>query len=555
MAWRFLKRSLLLLGGAAVLLLTESVAQDVGAKNVAPQETNHDFRSKHFLGSGNCDGCHNHLEDRYGNDVSIVNAWRATMMANAARDPLWQAKVASELHRTPTKRAAIEKKCSRCHMPMANVEAGWAKEPIRIFGPKGFLNPKHPRFDMAMEGVSCTLCHQIEKNDPKKPTRRSGNYVIGQNEGVERKIYGPFKDPFPWPMRNILQITPTYSAHMNQSEHCASCHDLDTHAFDKDGGDLKVTFHEQSTYSEWKASLYSKKGQKKSCQDCHMPKAKSAVVISNIPRGRRLSPRSPFYQHSFMGGNTFMLDIFNRNKESLGLRDEDFASTIRNSRKLLKSAVRMTVLDESQKGHLSLTVQLKNQSGHKFPTGYPSRRAWIYLRVQDKEKKTVFESGAMDGKGRIKVASDATRKRPEPHHDLIEKSSQVQIYEAAMKDERDQWTFTLLRAVGYLKDNRLLPAGLNKKKASKKTRSAGRANQDKDFLGGSDTVRYRIPLAPGQYSVLIELRYQSVSYPFAQDLFEDSRAVPAVKRYEALHKGAKIVFERLQKVENTVELR
>jgi hypothetical protein len=43
------------------------------------------------------------------------------MMANATRDPFWQAKVRSELNRTPELSQAINDKCSRCHAPMATI--------------------------------------------------------------------------------------------------------------------------------------------------------------------------------------------------------------------------------------------------------------------------------------------------------------------------------------------------------------------------------------------------------------------------------------------------
>ena len=45
--------------------------------------------------------CHDGLEDNNGTDVSLVKAWQGTMMANAAIDPLYLAKVASEVKRNP----------------------------------------------------------------------------------------------------------------------------------------------------------------------------------------------------------------------------------------------------------------------------------------------------------------------------------------------------------------------------------------------------------------------------------------------------------------------
>ena len=42
-----------------------------------------------FSTSGSCAVCHTNLTDDTGADVSIDSSWRATMMANAARDPYW----------------------------------------------------------------------------------------------------------------------------------------------------------------------------------------------------------------------------------------------------------------------------------------------------------------------------------------------------------------------------------------------------------------------------------------------------------------------------------
>src|SRR5664279_2737893 len=76
-----------------------------------------------FLTSDNCMACHNGLYTANGDNVSIGFDWRGTMMASAARDPYWQASVRRELSDHPQSAKAIENECSRCHMPMANVQA------------------------------------------------------------------------------------------------------------------------------------------------------------------------------------------------------------------------------------------------------------------------------------------------------------------------------------------------------------------------------------------------------------------------------------------------
>ena len=75
--------------------------------------------------------CHEGLADAAGKDVSITTDWRSTMMANAAKDPVWQAKVASETARTPALKDVIEKKCAKCHTPMAVKQAETLGAPVR----------------------------------------------------------------------------------------------------------------------------------------------------------------------------------------------------------------------------------------------------------------------------------------------------------------------------------------------------------------------------------------------------------------------------------------
>ena len=57
---------------------------------------------------------------------------------------------------------------------------------------------------------------------------------------------------------------------------------------------------------------------------------------------------------------------------------------------------------ESAAGRLDAEVSLENLGGHKLPTAYPSRRAWLHVVVRDGNKRVVFESGAVDAKGSIK---------------------------------------------------------------------------------------------------------------------------------------------------------
>ena len=49
-----------------------------------------------FVTAERCMACHNGLVTPAGEDISIGVGWRGSMMANAARDPYWQAAVRRE---------------------------------------------------------------------------------------------------------------------------------------------------------------------------------------------------------------------------------------------------------------------------------------------------------------------------------------------------------------------------------------------------------------------------------------------------------------------------
>ncbi len=262
------------------------------------------FTTANFSGSGVCAACHAPLTDEAGTDVSMPTHWRSTLMANAAKDPIWQAKLSSEVARMPALQAVIEKKCLTCHTPMAETQAVAEGQPVAGLG-DGFLNPGHPLHEAAMDGVSCTQCHQIRPDNFGTAESFSGGYLVDTDASApDRPIYGPYPEPVAALMQATTGFVPVHGPHMEQSEHCATCHNLFTPYVDAEGNILGE-FPEQTPYTEWQYSDFGASGMP--CQGCHMPRAQGGVVISVAPAG--LAPRQPFYQHFFAGGNALMLDI------------------------------------------------------------------------------------------------------------------------------------------------------------------------------------------------------------------------------------------------------
>lgn len=531
----FMKHFLSLIFSLVFLLFLNACIGGSGGDDVSSDSTavdlasfpdavvhNTSFESVHFSGSQNCAQCHDGIFDTGTNpdtDVSIVKAWQGTMMDNAAIDPLYLAKVASEVKRNPNFKTLIEAKCSRCHMPMAHVEAGFAGDTIAMSG-DGFLNPANPHYDAGKDGVSCTACHQIENTAELGTVDGfSGQFSILENFGADRKTYGPYTAPRTQPMVNNVQFRPAYGAHMNDSKLCATCHNLDTPVIDAQGNLSNLTFAEQAVYTEWEFSDFNAT---QSCQDCHMPKTDGSVVIST--QGGNLQARAPFYQHKFLGANTYMLEIIKNNRIKLGaIADEAlFTQSINNTRDFLQAAADVNITNTgSTNDTLRFSVLVSNHSGHKFPTSLPSRRAWLHVKVTNAASQTVFESGALTGKGRITGVDDNTQGY-EPHYNDINNSSQVQVYEPIMADTDNKQTYTFMQASKYLKDNRILPLGY-KVNTPANAQAYGEATNDVDFIGGSDTVNYEVNnLANGDYTISVTLQYQTMSYGFAQDLYKDA---------------------------------
>ena len=486
-----------------------------------------------FSGSGNCASCHepggmnpNALVDDQGRDVSPVTLWRSTMMANASRDPFWRAKVSAEVQANPHLKRVIEDKCTTCHAPMGRTEAVFQ-------GRDGYTLEEAKTDPLARDGVSCTVCHQIQDANLGKKESFSGGYTIRN----DRVIFGPFQNPVTGPMQMTVNFTPTYSPHIQKSELCATCHTLFTPYVDNEGN-IVGEAPEQVPYLEWKNSIYP--GQNIQCQTCHMPDADQAIVISNRPRN--LSARSPFAKHYFVGGNVYMLKLLKRFGQEIGVTATaaQFDSTIKRTLHLLqKETAELTAVADWQQDSLMVKVAVRNLAGHKFPTAYPSRRAWVWLRVTDEGNQVVFESGAWKKTTGEIIGLDEDY---EPHYQVITRPDQVQVYEAVMKDIDGKVNYTLLRAAGYLKDNRLPPAGFKRQHADYAYAAIeGLAADDPDFNQsgqqegtGTDTLWYRIGgLNPTRsYTVEIKLLYQTLNPRFVKDLFQyDTPEVQTFQSY------------------------
>jgi hypothetical protein len=344
------------------------------------------------------------------------------------------------------------------------------------------------------------------------------------------------------PMQLYVGLTPTFATHVGESRACSPCHTLITNTVNLSGVTTGGTFVEQATYHEWLNSEFPRKD--KPCQSCHMPQVEEPVKIA--VGYTALTGRSPYNKHVFAGANFFMLNLIKQHKDSLDIsaKDADFEQTLSATTNMLRN----NTLD------LSLTFQkiendsaffdvlLKNKAGHKFPSGYPSRRAILQFIVVKSNGDTLFASG--------KLRNDGELLHPnlpfEPHHDVITKESQNQIYEFVMGDVAGNRTTVLERGASTLKDNRLVPKGFTTSSLTYDTcRIDAIALADTDFNkiagsegSGSDIVHFHIPLHGyyGAINIYSQVYYTAIPPSWLTEMFTFS--APEIDRWKNMYNNA-----------------
>lgn len=467
-----------------------------------------------FSGSGNCADCHTGNGDVLsvnGVDISPPTYWRSTMMANSSKDPLWRAAVSAEVLEFPVLQDTIETLCTKCHAPMGYTQA--------LYNGQTSYSIAELRTDpLANDGVSCTVCHQINPINFGRQSSYSGNYIITDDS----LVYGPYQYPDTFFMQQFIGYTPTYEPRSMTADLCATCHTLFTPTLD-DQGNIVGDFPEQTPYIEWKNSIYPT--QQINCQSCHSPKIFEPVDIATIPESDT-THRTPFWKETFVGGNTFILKMLRDYPDTLHVTAETahFDTTLSFAFNNLKNLSLNLYLDaELDNDSLTVNVKIQNITGHKLPTGIPLRRMWIHLKAEDSNHNKVFESGNWDSNGKL-PGMDLPY---EQHHNIINREDEVQIYEAIPVDINGNVTYTFLKASTFIKDNRIPPIGFNSSHTSYDTTAIiGNALNDPDFNrdnghegSGTDITRYRIPITGlSSVNITAEVCYQTLKPELAEYL-------------------------------------
>lgn len=492
------------------LVLLSACTEPAARPDPAPQ------RDPAFAAGALCARCHSAspgasaLRSATGDDISPHGLWKATLMANSLRDPYFRAQFARELEAAPAAAGELGGLCLRCHAPMVHHQArldGSALPPIAEVA----ADP------LGLDGVSCTLCHQARAEKLGTDESFAGRLEIR----ADSAIYGPYPEPFAGPMRMQTGFTPQQGAHVQTSALCGACHTLSTqHAAGA------TPFLEQSPYLEWRNSVFSDEqgasAESRTCQQCHMPD-EGTTRIARMPGGGdfNIALRPNVRAHSFVGGNAFVLELLDRHRGELGV-EASSESLVRAAaatrRNLAQETASVEVLRAERAGSkLRFDVRVANRTGHKFPAGYPSRRAWLEVEARS-GGRTFFHSGGADERGRIAGVPD---ERALPHFDRVRDPAEVVVYELRALDPQGKRTTQLSRMASVGKDNRLLPRGWRADGPhAQDTRPVG-TEGDADFAGGEDLVHFEIALPPeasGRIVIYADLWYQTIPPGWADDL-------------------------------------
>lgn len=494
-----------------------------------------------FASSRVCADCHSSspraqaMRGSNGENIAPFDLWRSSMMAMASRDPFWRAQVSAEIYNTPSQAEEISSVCVRCHAPMAAVEL----ERQGILATEDTLFTQDEALaELVYDGISCTFCHQQDNANFGDPSSYTGGFMVRN----DREILGPFDDPYAGPMEDSVGFTPAKGDHIAEGAACGPCHTLLTPTLSPEGEELGYIFPEQTTYLEWGNSSYNagpNAGPKaRPCIDCHMLSTDQNggtinTKIARKPDGtdfENIPNRDEVRRHAWMGSNYSVPAIIRDARELLApdVPREAFDATIAATKKHLRdNSAELEVFSAVSSGDTCVVrMRVSHDAGHKFPTGFPSRRSWIRLRVYDENDQVIFSSGEFDGVGRL-LGGDGQPLPSEyaggpilPHFQTIDNRNQVQVYESFMGTADGTPTGILMRAAFFIKDNRLLPEGYSASHPShERTRPIG-VGDDLDFLNREDMVEYRIALN-GQTAERVEasLYFQDLGVRFMNELF------------------------------------
>ncbi|MBI1313890.1 hypothetical protein GC176_21565 [bacterium] len=330
--------------------------------------------------------------------------WSRSMHAYAQHSPIFEAFNLTLQERTS---GTIGTFCSRCHTPLGTA--------LGENGQRRNVN----RSRLSMEGVTCVVCHRMERPYYKANTRRH----IAPGRLSEVCMYGPFSDA----------VSLSENSHGSQqlvsirsSAFCGACHDVTS----PQGIRLEEAF------SEWQNSPAARR--QLTCQHCHMGPVQGIPTLEEdrplgyaamapVGNGETFATaKRPLSDHTFSGPDYSILpdtefpekldwmyekdyrqtdlltehekrslnDLRRRNRRQLRIAQEKRYELLKNGAELCVDVPNCAECG----GRFNVAVAVRSRfDGHNFPTGFTEERQfWVSVEVCDPAGHCVFSSGTFD---------------------------------------------------------------------------------------------------------------------------------------------------------------
>ncbi|MDH3719778.1 MAG: cytochrome c family protein, partial [Planctomycetota bacterium] len=351
-----------------------------------------------FPSARQCKSCHPKQYDE----------WSRSMHHYAQHSPVFEAFNLTLQERTG---GTLGTFCTRCHTPLGT-----------DLGENGLRRNVH-RSQLAMEGVTCVVCHRMKG----KHYKSNGRVAVQPGELLDTCLMGPFDDPV---STEIGGHPAGGSSYLTSSAFCGTCHDVTS----------PTGLRLEEAFSEWQNSPAAHCGQ--NCQSCHMgPVPGVPIPIDQRPLGRAATvpevdperiPLRRLSDHTFAGPDYSLLpdtefphkldwmyevdyrkfaqltpyqqktltDLRRANRKSLRIASEKRYQLLRNAARVSVQAPATADCGQAIKVHVDVT---SITAGHSFPTGFTAeRQAWVQITVVDPHGQAVFRSGDLDRNGDLR---------------------------------------------------------------------------------------------------------------------------------------------------------
>lgn len=374
------------------------------APSLASTATGGAYDPRSLSGSKSCgtSGCHE----------QIVAEWEPSAHRYASMDAAFQA-VQNEMAKQNG--AESTRYCGGCH------------DPISLFsGTKNIFAENLTGLVGYQEGISCLVCHAIQKTDIKG----NADYTVRQPERYAYELEadagpaGLFARDFlirSYPRQHVESLSHRL---FKSPEFCAACHKQFIDAEINKVGWVQL----QNQYDNWRKSHWNHPGEPGKtieCRECHMP----LVADSKDPGSgdaldyNRSDADAKHRSHRFLGANQFipLIQKLPGGEEHVRLTEQWLRGEVPIPEIADKwaqgPAVPIELVAPARVGPgevVALKVNLaSNKVGHDFPTGpLDIIQAWVELTVKDEAGKLVYQSGALDERHFIEPGSFIFKAEP-----------------------------------------------------------------------------------------------------------------------------------------------